>query len=110
MRNAALAVGLILASSLVLPASAADMPVFAITLQNHRFEPAELQVPADVKIELHVRNQGPTPAEFESNDLHREKIVTVGSEITVFVGPLRAGTYEFFDDFNPQSRGHLIAR
>ena len=92
------------------PSCAADPPRFSLTIRNHQFEPAQLEVPADTKIELHIRNADPTPAEFESADMHREKVVTGGQEITVFIGPLRAGSYEFFDDFNPTARGHVVAR
>ena len=91
-------------------ARAADPPRFSLTIRNHQFEPTELDVPADTKIELHVRNADPTPSEFESAEMHREKVVTGGQEITVFIGPLRAGSYEFFDDFHPTTRGHVVAR
>lgn len=92
-------------------AAAADTPSFTLTIRNHRFEPTELEVPAGQKIELHVINQDATPEEFESTDLHREKVVTGGQQITVYVGPLRPGSYEFFGDFNPSTaRGHLIAK
>jgi len=33
-----------------------------------------------------------------------------GQEVVVFIGPLRAGSYEFFNDFHPSSRGHVVAR
>jgi hypothetical protein len=92
------------------PVHAADPPVFTLTLRNRQFEPSQIDVPADTKIELHVRNADPTPAEFESAEMHREKVVTGGQEITVFIGPLRAGSYEFFDDFHPTTRGHVVAR
>jgi Cupredoxin-like domain len=36
--------------------------------------------------------------------------VTSGQEITVFIAPLDPGSYEFFDDFHPQTRGHLVAK
>ena len=49
-------------------------------------------------------------AEFESNSLHREKIVTAGGQIAVFVGPLDPGSYEFFDDFHNSTRGHLVVK
>jgi hypothetical protein len=49
-------------------------------------------------------------SEFESTDFHREKVVPPGGEISVFVGPLDAGTYEFFDDFHPEDRGHLVVK
>lgn len=91
------------------PAHADDTP-FAITIKNHQFQPGELTIPAGQKIKIIVRNQDPVTAEFESLEFHREKLVQAGQEITVFVGPLDPGTYEYFDDFHPESRGHLIAK
>ena len=67
-------------------------------------------MPAGQKIELHVTNQRASASEFESFELRREKIVPAGEQVVVYVGPLRSGTYDFFDDFNPTTRGHLIAR
>jgi Cupredoxin-like domain len=67
-------------------------------------------VPAGQKLELHVKNERASASEFESAELRREKVVTPGQQITLYVGPLKPGTYEFFDDLNPQIRGHLIAR
>jgi plastocyanin len=91
-------------------AFAADTPTFSLTIQNRAFSPAELKVPAGQKIELHVKNADAAASEFESETLHREKVVPAGKEVVVYVGPLRAGTYEFFDDFNPKARGHIIAQ
>lgn len=88
----------------------ADVPSFPISLKNGQFIPGEVQIPSGVKVKLVVRNDNQTPSEFESNQFHREKVVAPGQEITVFVGPLDPGSYEFFDDFHPQTRGHLIAK
>ena len=88
----------------------ADDPSFSISLKNQQFVPSDLTIPAGVKVKLVVRNDNPTASEFESNQLHREKVVAPGREISVFVGPLDPGTYEFFDDFHPQTRGHLIVK
>ena len=33
-----------------------------------------------------------------------------GQEVVLNIGPLRAGRYEFYDDFNPKSRGHIVAK
>jgi len=88
----------------------ADDPVVTITLKDHQFVPSEVPVPAGVKVKLLVKNEQQVNAEFESNSLHREKIVNPGGEITVFVGPLDPGSYEFFDDFHTATRGHLIAK
>jgi heme/copper-type cytochrome/quinol oxidase subunit 2 len=92
-----------------IPAQAQN-PTFSISIHDNAFDPPELTVPAGQKIELHVTNERAAASEFESAELRREKVVTPGQQITVYVGPLRPGTYEFFDDFNPQTRGHLIAR
>ena len=81
-----------------------------IEIKDGKFVPNELDVPAGQKIKLIVRNQDKTMSEFESAELHREKTVAPGNEITVYVGPLDAGSYEFFDDFHPDNRGHLVAK
>ncbi len=88
----------------------AEEPTITITLRDHQFVPSEVPVPAGVKVTLVIRNEQPTTAEFESTSLHREKIVNAGGEITVFVGPLDPGSYEFFDDFHGATRGHLVVK
>ena len=92
------------------PTALADDPSFSIVLKNNQFVPSEVQIPAGVKVKLVVRNENPTPSEFESTQFHREKVVPPGQEIAVFVGPLKAGSYEFFDDFHPETRGHLMVK
>ncbi len=89
----------------------AEEGTYTLTIKDHRFAPTELEIPADKKITLIVKNLDSTPEEFESLELHREKVVTGGQEITVYIGPLRPGRYEFFGDFNPQTaRGHIVAK
>jgi len=108
MRRIAWAIAL-LALTTASPALADDSSV-TITLKNNQFVPNEIRIPAGVKVKLIVRNENPTTSEFESNQFHREKVVTPGQEIAVFVGPLDPGSYEFFDDFHPQTRGHLVVK
>ena len=91
------------------PAGAQDMPTFRLTLKGHQFTPAELQVPAGVRFVLMVKNEDPTPAEFESKELNAEKVISAGREATIRVGPLAAGRYPFEDEFNNQAKGALIA-
>lgn len=89
----------------------ADEPQFTLVIKDHRFIPAELQVPAGAKVRLVVRNDDATPEEFESTELHREKVVAPGQQIIVIVGPLDAGTYGFFGDFHKDTaKGKLIAK
>ena len=47
-------------------------------------------------------------SEFESSDLHFEKIVPNGSEAVVHVRPQQPGRYNFFDDFHHETQGFLI--
>jgi plastocyanin len=100
---------LLLVLAVVAPALADD-PSFSIVLKNNQFVPSQVQIPAGVKVKLVVRNDNPAASEFESTQLHREKVMPPGQEITVFVGPLDPGSYEFFDDFHPETRGHLVVK
>ncbi len=88
----------------------AEEPTITIILRDHQFVPAEVPVPAGVKVELIVHNAQAVTAEFESTSLHREKIVPAGGRISVFVGPLDPGRYAFFDDFNQATRGFLVVK
>lgn len=92
-------------------AALADAKEFVITIKDHKFEPALVEVPAGEKIKLKVKNLDKTPEEFESHDLNREKVVKGGGEITVNVGPLKAGEYKFFGEFNEKTaQGKLVAK
>jgi plastocyanin len=103
---------LVLAATL-LAAGAAHAADFEATLaiRDHKFDPAELTVPAGTKIKLLIQNNDATPEEFESHELNREKIVVGNSSITVFIGPLEAGRYPFFGDFHQETaQGVLVAK
>ena len=90
------------------PARADD---YTLTIQNHRFVPTDITIPADTKIKLIVKNADTTAEEFESADLNREKVVAAGGQITVFIGPLSKGSYEFFGDFHQDTaRGHIVVQ
>jgi len=92
-------------------AVAAEFAEFRVVIEQHRFTPAVLEIPAGKKFRLIVENRDPTPEEFESYDLNREKIVAGKSSVVVFIGPLKAGSYEYFGDFNPQSaRARIVAK
>jgi heme/copper-type cytochrome/quinol oxidase subunit 2 len=103
-------VAVVLLSLLCAAPAWAKAPQIAIALRDHQFTPAEVTAPAGVRVELRVHNAQKVPAEFESSSLHREQVVTPGATIRVLVGPLRPGTYEFFDDFHPATRGHLMVK
>ena len=91
-------------------AGAEDTVKVAISLKNHQFQPAEVHAPANKAIMIVVKNQDPAPAEFESNMLRVEKVVTAGGTITVRIRPLSPGRYRFFDDFHPDTQGYLVVQ
>jgi plastocyanin len=99
-----------LAAFLFAGAVAAADAEFTITIKDHKFEPAELKVPAGQKIKLLIVNADDSAEEFESHELNREKIVGPLGRITVFVGPLEPGRYPFFGEFHMDTaQGALIA-
>jgi cupredoxin-like protein len=92
------------------PAVAQQPATVSISVKNHRFQPAQIPAPAKVPIELRIKNLDPTPMEFESVSLRVEKVVAGNSEGVIRLRPLEAGSYNFFDDFNPQTTGVLVVR
>jgi hypothetical protein len=103
-----LGVGLALGS----PAALAEEPAkLSITLEDHKFSPAEPTVPAGKPIVVEVINRDTTPAEFESKPLRVEKVVPGGGKIRVQVRPLKPGRYRFFDDYHESTtEGFLVAQ
>jgi plastocyanin len=89
---------------------AEDAVTLNITMKDHRFQPAELHAPAHKPITIILKNLDPTPAEFESNMLRVEKVVTGGGTITMRIRPLEPGRYRFFDDFHPEMQGYLVVK
>lgn len=81
-----------------------------LTLRNKQFVPQELTVPAGVKIKLVVRNEDSVAAEFESYDLSREVVIAAQGQATIYIGPLKPGSYGFFNDFDRSMTGSIMAQ
>lgn len=100
-----------LALTFMLAATAAHADDYTLTLKNHVFTPNELTIPANTKVKLVIKNEDASAAEFESHDLNREKVVKGGESISVFIGPLEAGTYGFEDEFHEATaQGKIIVK
>lgn len=100
-----------LLAALAVSARAADIPTFEIAIKDHKFAPATIEVPANTKIKLVVKNQDPTPEEFESYELDREKVIQGNSQADIFIGPLEPGTYPFFGEFHADTaKGEIVAK
>ncbi|MDH4125524.1 MAG: cupredoxin domain-containing protein [Gammaproteobacteria bacterium] len=92
-------------------AAHAATPEFEIEIRNHLFEPDVLVIPAHTKVKLIVFNRDPTPEEFESFELNREKVIMGGSKAIIFIGPLPPGEYPFFGEFNPATAlGRIVVQ
>jgi plastocyanin len=89
-------------------AAADDAVTLSLVLQNHQFEPAEVHAPPGKQIAFRVKNLNGIVSEFESSDLHFEKIAPAGAEIVVYVRPLQPGRYNFYDDFHRDTQGYLV--
>jgi hypothetical protein len=109
----ALAAGLLSLATICAPLTRAqaDDPALILELKDHKFQPANPTIPANTKVKLTVKNLDATPAEFESEDFDVEKVIPGNSEITVNLGPLEAGTYEFYDEYHEdESTASLVVQ
>jgi hypothetical protein len=84
-------------------ALAEDEVTFKIEFKDGLVTPKRLEVPANRRIVLELVNIGETPAEFESLELHKEKVLAPGSSSALVLRTLDPGEYQFFDDFHPQA-------
>ncbi len=93
------------------PALAATMPEYTVTIKGHHFDPAQTIIPADTKVKLVIDNQDTAIEEFESFELNREKVVVGEHKTIVFVGPLKPGSYKYFGDFHKDTaQGTIIVK
>lgn len=109
--NAGIAAALLVGVALALlprAIAAEDAVTLSVTIKNHKFDPAELHAPPNTPIDIKIKNAGDIVMEFESSDLHFEKIVPVGREGVVHVRPQQPGRYNFFDDFHRATQGTLV--
>ena len=92
-------------------AQAAGAPEYTLTLKNHHFEPQQLDIPAHVKVKLSIKNLDTSAEEFDSDDLHREKVVPAGQQGVVYIGPLDPGTYRFQGEYHPATaQGSVVVK
>jgi hypothetical protein len=84
---------------------------YFIQIQDHKFNPQNIAVPANQKFKLIVENLDKTIEEFESSDLGKEKIISSNKKVALIIGPLKPGTYKFFGDFHQKTaQGQIIVK
>ncbi len=85
------------------PTTIAERRVIHIEIINHLFVPEHITIKSGEKIKLVIFNRDKTPEEFESYKLNREKVIMGGRKANIFIGPLVAGEYPFFGEFNQKT-------
>jgi hypothetical protein len=94
--------GLLLLTVLA-PVQSEELPSFNLLIRDGRFVPTTLEVPANTKFRLLIKNEGPGAEEFESVELRKEKVLAPGASSFLIFQPLKPGTYKFFGDFHPDT-------
>lgn len=106
--------GMLLATSALAasaPVLADDMPSFHLVIRAGRFIPETIEVPANTKFRLLIKNEGPGAEEFESIELRKEKVLGPGASSFLIFQPLKPGTYKFFGEFHPETaQGRFVAK
>ncbi len=86
-----------------------DIYQVEIIIKDNRFYPATIRIPSGKKTYLIVTNQDNTPEEFESIELHRERIIMPNETVKIILAPLTPGTYNFFGEFHQETaQGSII--
>ena len=102
--------GLVPLLALGKPVFATEEPTFAIEFKDGTVTPTRIEVPAKTRFRLELKNSGKTAAEFESNEMKKEKVLAPGTTSSLIIRTLDPGEYKFFDDFHQQARGVLVAK
>jgi hypothetical protein len=92
-------------------AALAEEDIVELRAAGGTFEPLQLAVPVGAPFKIKVTNGEKVPVEFESFELHRERVLQPGETITVNMPALSSGSYKFFDDFNDKTpQGEIVAK
>jgi len=87
----------------------ADEFEVTITIKDHKFDPAEIKVPAGKAVKLTVKNLDATAEEFESKTLKVEKIIAGDGTGVIRLKPLAKGSHKFFGEYHEKTaQGVLI--
>lgn len=102
--------GLLMLAALA-PAKADEIPSFNLLIKAGHFIPDTLEVPANTKFRLLIKNEGPGAEEFESIELKKEKVLAPGASSFLIFQPLKPGSYKFFGEFHPETaQGRIVAK
>ena len=99
---------LLVAVSFITQLARAETMEIELRIKDHLFFPDTLVIPANQKVRIRIFNEDPTPEEFESFELNREKVIAGNSQTVIFIGPLKEGEYFFFGEFFPKTAQGVV--
>lgn len=85
--------------------------IIELTIKDHKYSLEKIEVKANQRFKIKITNADPTSEEFESKSMIVEKFIGPNKSITITLGPLKPGEYEYFGCFHPKTaKGILIAK
>jgi len=83
---------------------------FEIAMTTMGFEPLELVIPTNEKIEIVIKNNIQAPIEFDCPEIKYTKIIQPSRTISIFLENVKPGTYRYVDAFNGEYKGFITAK
>lgn len=94
-----------------LSSAAEELYQVPLTAKDGRFHPEVLEVPANRRFRIVIKNEGPGPEEFESDNPRREKVLAAGATSFLIYPALQPGVYPFFGEFHPETaKGRIVVK
>jgi hypothetical protein len=101
----------LLCAGLARPACAKQPVSIDLTLKDHRFVPARIEVPSGTPVELTIHNQDASSEEFDSAALKVEQVIPGGTAARVRLRPLGPGSFPFEGEYHADTaQGAVISR
>ncbi|OGB22876.1 MAG: hypothetical protein A3I66_13345 [Burkholderiales bacterium RIFCSPLOWO2_02_FULL_57_36] len=101
----------VLALAPAVPLYAGELPTYTLVMRAGRFVPETIEVSANTKFRLLLKNEGPGAEEFESIELRKEKVLGPGASSFLIFQPIKPGSYKFFGEFHPNTaQGRIVAK
>lgn len=90
---------------------AEEAEVISVTIKNHKFIPDRIEVPSGKPFILMVKNDDPTPEEFESKVLHKEKVIPGNKSAKIKFNALKPGEYPFVGEYHEDvTKGVIVVK
>ncbi len=81
-----------------------------LVFKDNKFNPQVIKLKPNTKYTLVIDNQDKEDNEFDSEDLKYEKFMHANSKVSVDIGPLKSGSYEFAAEMSANSKGKILVK